>query len=124
MAKNIQNAAGYGNIEEIQRFMKKGISINDSGHYGLTPLMNAVLHFQNSAALFLIENGADVNQIDDFGRTALIHGAFSGNLEGVKILLDQGADKYLKDHDDMTALEYAEDNRHVDIANLLKWTNA
>ncbi len=47
MAKDIHNAAGFGNLKEIQRFVKRGVSIDERGPTGMTPLMVAAYYFHN-----------------------------------------------------------------------------
>ena len=54
------------------------------------------------------------------GFTALIRAAYRGNPECVRLLLEAGADGTRRDCFGKTALEYAENNGHGEVASLLR----
>jgi ankyrin repeat protein len=68
----------------------------------------------------LLEAGADPNirdKVEQF--TALMFAAAEGQLEVVQTLLDHRADVTLRDVDGDTALDFASQNGHSDVARLL-----
>jgi len=57
---------------------------------------------------------------DSAGMTALMHAAKRGHNEIVRILLDEGADATLLDHQHSTALSMAEEEGHVEVAQMIR----
>ena len=71
-------------------------------------------------AKLLLDNGADVNMQDRmWGRTPLIYAAKRGDLETVELYLQYGAHVTTTDIDGGTALSYAIQYGHTNIAKLL-----
>jgi ankyrin repeat protein len=68
---NIHSAAANGDIEKIQDFIDKGISVNSLSGGDWTPLHDAVVRNQKKAAAFLINKGANVYAKDANGKTPL-----------------------------------------------------
>ena len=79
----------------------------------LTVLMHAVQTRNPAVVKYLLDNGAkkEVHLDDDpddvKGYTVLMMAAFGGNLDIVEALVEAGADVFEKDHDNMTARDYA-----------------
>ena len=130
------NAAAAGRVTIGSMLLENGAKVNIHGPTGLTPLMFAALGNPEMVDL-LLRNGADVNARDDNGNTALIcaSGFFktswetsdgarqtlesaSGDKEIVKRLIEAGAE--LKNHYDYTALDYAAEEKHREIEQLIK----
>ncbi len=121
MAKNIHNATGHGNLDEIKRFLKKGVLIDEKNAQGMTPLMMAARFFYNDVVEWLINNGCDINIVDNAGRSALMHAAYTGNADGIKILINSGASITNVDADGLTVLAYcARHGRPEALTELLK----
>lgn len=68
----------------------------------------------------LITEKIDVNVVDRIGATALMYAARNNQIDCMKVLLEAGADPALKTNKGYTALWFAENNAHVDAANLLR----
>ena len=67
------------------------------------------------------ECGMDVNEVDaPLNTTALMEAAELGNLKMVDFLIGYGADKSFKDTSDKTAYDYAIENGHTELSELLK----
>lgn len=92
------------------------------GPNGMTILMFAA--YKNSYQLIIpilnFDVAIDERNKSDHLRTALMYAAAMGSMESVRILLDRGADRTLTDDGDNTALDYAVDNGHTDIAAVLR----
>lgn len=70
---------------------------------------------------YLINNSIfDINETDKASCTALITAAKYGNTSIVKLLIELGADKSLTDINGKTAFDYAIENNHKDIEELLQ----
>src|SRR5439155_27140437 len=67
----------------------------------------------------LLAVGINVNGQDEKGKTALMAAASEGNIEIVKIVLKQGDDVRLRDNENRSALEYA-DEENQEIILILK----
>ncbi|MCX6381637.1 MAG: ankyrin repeat domain-containing protein [Armatimonadetes bacterium] len=66
--------------------VRRGVSIEDRGNNGETPLIAASEFGMESTVQVLIDCGADVNARDDYGKTALTRAKQSGHLAIVRIL--------------------------------------
>jgi ankyrin repeat protein len=95
-----------------------------------TALMPAASMGHIQVLKVLLEAGADINfQTVLEGDTALINAARSGHADCVRLLLQAGADPTLRDHRDKsgtpgrTALDWAIDFHHPEIAALLQTTH-
>jgi len=93
MAKDIHNAAGYGSLKEIQRFLAAGVDVDLLDADGNTPLLRACRFGQIHAAQLLVNEGALVNASSSgwTGRTPLHIASALGSVPLVELLLDLGA---------------------------------
>ena len=65
-------------------------------------------------------HNASLNLQDQDGNTALMLAAESGRTENVHLLLENGADPNVNNNDGKTAYELAQENKHQEIAKLIK----
>ena len=105
----------YNKPDIVQLLLNEGALVNIQDAEGNSPLMiatsseYAILHT-------LIEKGADVNARNKRGETALISSANAGNEKMVKKLICNGAVVDMRDAD---AITYAENNKQINIVQLL-----
>ena len=91
------------------------------GPYGDTALHSAASGNRVEALEELIEDYyPDVDYSTLKGTTPLMLGAKSGSVEATRILLEHGADKTIRDKDGKTAYDYAIENEHLELAELLR----
>ena len=127
-AHQLRDYASSGNLAELERLVREGVSVNDRSSFNNTALLHAAKHGKRNCLRFLIDNGADVNIVNNSGYTPLICSAIIGDYEGVKALLKAGAETWhtLKEEDgsphrvQQTALTLAERNKHDRVAELLR----
>ncbi|MCW0220622.1 MAG: ankyrin repeat domain-containing protein [Prosthecobacter sp.] len=116
----IKIAAGGGKVDVVKFLAGQGVDVLDKRKLGATPFREASRNNQIEVMEVLWLAGADVNEPDDAKVTPLIGCAKGGKLEAVQWLLDHGADINAKDGRGKTALQWAETNRHVAVAELLR----
>ena len=89
---NVQEAAYSGDLLVVEKFLQKGISINDiQGEYG-TALQAAANAGHDSMVRFLLEKGASVNARGGIYGSALNAAAAKGHSAIAAMLLDAGAE--------------------------------
>lgn len=107
MAKNLFNAAGYGNLKEIKRFLKKGVPIDTPFHTGLTALSNAAFAGQLEAVQFLVSEGANLELANEFGVTPLTAATRNSYVNVISFLIHAGANIHHHDSSGETSVMIA-----------------
>jgi uncharacterized protein len=87
---------------------------------GLTPLHSAAAGKSTDVAVTLLDHGADPNATQPGGWTPLHQAAAGGNLELCRVLLERGATRAPLADDRSRPLDFAIENRHQAIVDLLK----
>ncbi len=118
-------AALRGHFDIVKYLVENGANINGTNHADWTALMQASMEGHLDIVKYLIENGADVNAKTFVSGTALMFSSGNGHIEVVKFLLANGADISIQidgaeDDEGMTALDYAIQYGHPEIAELLR----
>ncbi len=108
-ADSAQNAgsAGAEDAQEEEEEEPRPLSYAQTigGWGGLTPLLHAVRQGHTSAALALLDGGADINQPSaGDGTTPLLIAAVNGQFDLARVLLERGADPNLASQAGTTAL--------------------
>ena len=115
-------ASKKGHIEMVRLLIDKGADTNTRDKYGLTPLHLASMEGHTEIVRLLIENKANVHAWASSGETALHLASRNGHIEIVQLLLEGGSYIYFANEreDEKLAYDYAVENGHTDIAQLLK----
>ncbi|WP_168205176.1 ankyrin repeat domain-containing protein [Bythopirellula goksoeyrii] len=113
-------AAFNGHTPIVKLLLDDGAELDHRDALGRTALMFAATADNGETVELLIDAGADVNAVDTGeGFTSLMHAAAEGQLKVVQILLKHQADPTIRDVDGDTALDFATQNGHTDVVNLL-----
>ncbi|SMO68473.1 ankyrin repeat domain-containing protein [Fodinibius sediminis] len=114
-------ASFNGHTEIVQLLLEEGADVSARNTDGRTPLIFASSGpFPETVAL-LLESDADPNAVDNVdGWSALMFAAAEGNKEVVTTLLDHGADPSLTDKDDESAIDFARNNDHSEVVQVLE----
>jgi len=98
-----------GDLEGVKAALQRGNDVNSKDERGMTGLMNAVIHDENSVVAFLLNTpNIDVNQKDDEDKCALHKAASWKNIEALKLLLEvPNIDVNIVDHNGLSALDMA-----------------
>ena len=116
----LQLAAFDGHSRIIELLLERGAKVDVVDVSGRTALMYAATGDNVESVQLLLQAGADPNRIDSQEHfTPLMFAAAEGQLEVVRVLLDHGAQRSLEDVDGETALEFAEQNGHAEVVELL-----
>jgi ankyrin repeat protein len=116
----LMNAIKNGNREGAQQAIQNGATIDAQSPSGITALFLAAGMGEKDLVKSLLEKGANVNHRANGGFTPLMQAALTGQTEIVKILLDAGADPTVKDTANKTAADWADQQKHKDIVDLIK----
>ncbi len=85
-------AAANNDLDTINALaLEADFSVNLPGVLDMSPLMAALIHKKDTAALRLIELGANVNQVSIIGSSPLMSAGLLGATNMVQALLDSGA---------------------------------
>ena len=112
-----------GDLEVIRHFLELGSDINHQTPVGSTALMFASYLGDLDTVHLLLDKGADADaQTKEFrfgGHTALMAAAFTGHLDVVRLLVENGADIDITDRNGRTALFWATQRGHQEVASYL-----
>ena len=111
---------GNGYLAVVRVLLAASANVNAGSHSGWTALMRASDGCQHGIVQVLLAASADVNaRTNDKGWTALMRASYRGHLEIVLALLAANADVNAHDNDRMTALMFAVDDGHANVARHL-----
>ncbi|KAH6617512.1 ankyrin repeat-containing domain protein [Chaetomium tenue] len=85
-------AAGFGSIEDVNRFMGGGADQRDE--FGMTPLMYAASYGRSGNIVALLKAGANPLLKDDDQQTALYWAADDGHIEAMRVLTKASGDPH------------------------------
>jgi len=90
--KNLFQAARYGDIANVRKYLDLGANIEVKDYRGLTSLQIACIYGHLDVVRLLLDRGANIEAAGgSTGQTALIFASMEGELDVVKELLDRGA---------------------------------
>jgi ankyrin repeat protein len=114
-------ASFFGHVEIVRFLLESGAEVNTPSQNGLkvTPLNSAAAGRHYEIAMLLLERDANPNIRQEGDFVPLHSAAMNGQIEMVKLLLQYGADKDLKSLDGKTARDYALENGHKIVAEVL-----
>jgi hypothetical protein len=119
---DIWQAAVKGHVQDVEYFLKKGITVDVRDEEDRTPLHWAARESKNvDVVKYLVSQGADIHAKTKWSMMPL-HWAAGGNknVDVVKYLVSQGADINARDKDGMTPLHRAAGlNTNVDVIKYL-----
>ena len=121
----IMSAQMAESAEVVQMLLRAGAEVNRADAEGCTALHYAALPEAESAAKcfaimrILLENGAETDVRDIYGETALLQCARDGFTAGVRLLLEYKADPSLRNYEGKSPLDYARENGHAEVVELL-----
>lgn len=113
-------AVKKNNKSFIRLLIKTGINPNICDDDYNTPLHYAISKNNYVAVKELIKRNADINIPGEFEQSPLHSAVLTGNLDIIKLLLDSGADLSQVDERNLTALDYARDEKDEKIIVFLE----
>jgi len=115
-AHSVHDSVARNDIVQVQKMLKKGVSINKANRYDEQPL-----HLARTPEMIelLIKNGADVNIENHFGDSPLMQAVLKGDHELVELLIKHGARINHKNRFGDTPLQEAVNRDLVVMAKIL-----
>mmetsp|Transcript_3947 Transcript_3947/g.5669 ORF Transcript_3947/g.5669 Transcript_3947/m.5669 type:complete len:296 (-) Transcript_3947:414-1301(-) len=90
-SNRLLHACRKGNVDDIQKYLAQGISVNYRGKHGKTPLIVAAMGNKTSVIKLLLSQGARVDATDNQGNKAITLACRFGHLNAVRQLVAGGA---------------------------------
>ena len=119
--ETLHKACEKGNIGAVKQHLAEGATVNDKDDDGWSPLIYASGEGHIELSEFLIAKGADLNAKAGYPETSPLHGAASENHKEIAaLLIIKGADVNLKNDEGETPLDWAEEEKNTDLADLLR----
>jgi ankyrin repeat protein len=117
-------AAFFGHVDAARALLDLGADVHARSRNvnlpSATPLHSAASGKHTEVAIVLLEHGAEVDAVQNGGWTALHAAAASGNLALCRALIAGGADRARMSDDRTRPLDFAIENRHADVVELLR----
>ena len=121
-ARNGDNAlmiACYnGNEKAVKALLDKGAKVNKNGW---APLHYAAANGNNRIVQMLLDKDAFIDAVSPNATTPIMMAARGGHIYTVKLLHDSGADATMRNQRGYSAIDFALDNQHTDIAKGLEY---
>lgn len=119
VAKTIQEAAIWGDVAAIDRFLSAGTAIDVADEAGVTPLMYAAYFFHPEAVDHLLSKGANPTLLSKNQKNALLVAAEVGNWKAIQSLAAKGMSVNVRTADGRTPLHLAMDDNALMLAKVL-----
>ena len=117
----LHKACEKGDIQAVKQHLDAGADVNDKDDKGFAPLVYACGEGHVELSEFLIDKGADMHVKAGYPALSPLHAAASENYEEIAaLLIIKGADVNIKNDDGETPLDWAEEERNTDLADLLR----
>lgn len=113
-------AVAQGFSEGVRLLLEKGADPDVRNANGVTPVLWAVRYNNLECLELLYEAGANISVKDAEGCNALVVAAKNGSKDVVRFLVDHGVDPKQPDILGRTALQYAQERKHGEIAIMLR----
>lgn len=119
VAKTIQEAAMWGDVAAIDRFLSAGTAVDVVDEAGVTPLMYASYFFHPEAVDHLLSKGANPTLLSKNRKNALLLAAEVGNWKAIQSLAAKGMSVNVRTADGWTPLHLAMDDNALMLAKVL-----
>lgn len=118
----LADASCLGDLEEVQRLIRKGSDVNARDFWGMSPLMRAAAKGNLEIVKLLLDKGADINAKTKKIGPALTLALDNGHLEVARLLILKGADVNPRMHPlyRRNPLEIARTKGYKEIEELLR----
>ena len=105
-----------GLLPVVVKLIERGADVNKPGW---APLHYAATRGHIDVMNILLEKHAYIDAASPNGTTPLMMAAFYGTPSAVKLLLEAGADPFLKNQQDLTAIDFAQRANRADAAGII-----
>lgn len=117
----LHKACEKSDIQAVKQHLDAGADVNDKDDKGFAPLVYACGEGHVELSELLIDKGANMHVKAGCPASSPLHAAASENYEEIAaLLIIKGADVNIKNDDGETPLDWAEEEKNADLANLLR----
>ncbi len=109
-------AALGGQMDIVKGLIERDADVNKTGW---TPLHYAATRGHLDVMRLLLDKSAYIDAASPNGTTPLMMAAFYGTPSSVKLLLEAGADPFLKNKQDLTAIDFAQRANRAEAADII-----
>ena len=117
--QQLHTACRSGGIAAVRKLLDEGTDVNWKDKKGMTAFIYASAHGHVEVVKLLLDRGALIDLQNNVGGTALSNACFYGKIDCVRLLLERGADMFMTGKSGKTAKDWAEEQEHADIVQLL-----
>jgi len=117
--EQLLHAAELGNLKEVERLIKQGVSVEAKNRSGWTPLLLAASSGHNNVCRFLIAHNALVEVKNINGLSPLIVAATYGYEDVCELLIENKASVHVQNSHGWTLLLLAARNGHEAVSKVL-----
>ncbi len=105
-----------GQLDIVKVLIERDADVNKTGW---TPLHYAATRGHQEVMRLLLDKNAYIDAASPNGTTPLMMAAFYGTPSAVKLLLEAGADPFLKNQQDLTAIDFAHRANRAEAAEVI-----
>ncbi len=115
----VMKAAVENNKYTLKDLLAKGLNPDVKNRKGYTPLMAVVQQGNKDITNDLIKAGANIDEKDPLGNTPLMSATLQGNTPMVREILKHKPNIQVKNREDKTAFDLAQDNGYAQLQRIL-----
>ena len=106
--------------DSVKFWIEKGADVNYVDSNGASALNHVIGYFNNELSKYLLDKGAYINGKNSVLMPPIWTAAYYGNLRCCYLLYKRGADINIKDRNGLSALDYAEGQGYIRVADFLR----
>ncbi len=119
IAKHIYEAAKYGDLFAVKKFIKAGYPLNGKPDAPKSPLAVAATYHHTSVVKYLLKNGAHPDRQSRGGLTPLAYAIQSGDVESAQAIITAGANVNFKNEEEVSLLFKAFEHESLPMVKML-----
>uniref|UniRef100_A0A7S0DYC7 Uncharacterized protein n=1 Tax=Hanusia phi TaxID=3032 RepID=A0A7S0DYC7_9CRYP len=112
-------AASTGNVKQIEKLVKMGVSVDCTNSQQQNPILKAAERGKSRAIQALVDAGASIDSRDAKNSSALHYAAYNGHTASIEVLVKLGSDINFPNKFGYSPLQYASSDGRMDTVKTL-----